>query len=141
MDYFNNEEKGEKIIIKQEKVNTKKIIYLGGLPPDVDKYELDQFIKKQGDFHVEEMMTKNSPKPFAYIKFKTKDEAQEALKALHLKEFNNYIIKAEPFKSSKNKEPKKQNIRRKLTQNSGRKRKRPKNFGRFTQQKQRIRKP
>jgi len=109
MDYFNNEEKGEKIIIKQEKVNTKKIIYLGGLPPDVDKYELDQFIKKQGDFHVEEMMTKNYPKPFAYIKFKTKDEAQEALKALHLKEFNNYIIKAEPFKSSKNKEPKKHN--------------------------------
>ena len=88
---------------------TKKIIYLGGLPPDVDKYELDQFIKKQGDFHVEEMMTKNTPKPFAYIKFKTKDEAQEALKVLHLKEFNNYIIKAEPFKSSKNKEPKKHN--------------------------------
>ena len=109
MDYFNNDDKQEKIIIKQEKVNTKKIIYLGGLPPDVDKYELDQFIKKQGDFHVEEMMTKNHPKPFAYLKFKTKDEAQEALKALHLKEFNNYIIKAEPFKSSKNKEPKKHN--------------------------------
>ena len=109
MDYFNNDEKNEKIIVKQEKVNTKKVIYLGGLPPDVDKYELNQFILSQGKFDIEEMMTKNYPKPFAYIKFKTKDEAQEALKVLHLKEFKNFIIKAEPFKSTKNKEPKKQN--------------------------------
>ena len=40
------------------------------------------------------MMTKNYQKPLAYLKFKTKDEAQEALKALYLKEPNNYIIKA-----------------------------------------------
>ena len=66
---------------KQEKVNTKKVIYLGGLPPDVDKYELNQFILSQGKFNIEEMMTRNTPKPFAYIKFKTKEEAQEALKA------------------------------------------------------------
>lgn len=109
MDYFNNDDKNEKIVVKQEKVNTKKVIYLGGLPPDVDKYELNQFILSQGKFNIEEMMTRNTPKPFAYIKFKTKDEAQEALKVLHLKEFKNYIIKAEPFKSSKNKEPKKNN--------------------------------
>ena len=109
MDYFNTEDKNEKIIVKQEKVNTKKVIYLGGLPPDVDKYELNQFILSQGKFNIDEMMTKNTPKPFAYIKFKTKEEAQEALKVLHLKEFKNYIIKAEPFKSSKGKEPKKQN--------------------------------
>ena len=109
MDYFNNDEKNEKILVKQEKVNTKKVIYLGGLPPDVDKYELNQFILKQGNFNIEEMMTKNYPKSFAYIKFKTKEEAQEALKVLHLKEFKNYIIKAEPFKSSKNKETKKTN--------------------------------
>ena len=109
MDYFNNEDKNEKIIVKQEKVNTKKVIYLGGLPPDVDKYELNQFILSQGKFNIEEMMTRNTPKPFAYIKFKTKDEAQEALKVLHLKEFKNYIIKAEPFKSSKNKDQKKNN--------------------------------
>jgi len=107
MDYFNTEDKNEKIIVKQEKVNTKKVIYLGGLPPDVDKYELNQFILSQGKFNIDEMMTKNTPKPFAYIKFKTKEEAQEALKVLHLKEFKNYIIKAEPFKSSKGKEPKK----------------------------------
>ena len=109
MDYFNNDDKNEKIIVKQEKVNTKKVIYLGGLPPDVDKYELNQFILSQGKFNIEEMMTRNTPKPFAYIKFKTKEEAQEALKVLHLKEFKNYIIKAEPFKSSKNKDPKKHN--------------------------------
>ena len=109
MDYFNNEEKNEKIIVKQEKVNTKKVIYLGGLPPDVDKYELNQFILSQGKFNIEEMMTKNTPKPFAYVKFKSKEEAQEALKVLHLKEFKNYIIKAEPFKSTKNKDPKKIN--------------------------------
>ena len=109
MDYFNNDDKNEKIIVKQEKVNTKKVIYLGGLPPDVDKYELNQFILSLGKFNIEEMMTRNTPKPFAYIKFKTKEEAQEALKVLHLKEFKNYIIKAEPFKSSKNKDPKKHN--------------------------------
>ena len=72
MDYFNTEDKNEKIIVKQEKVNTKKVIYLGGLPPDVDKYELNQFILSQGKFNIDEMMTKNTPKPFAYIKFKTK---------------------------------------------------------------------
>ena len=109
MDYFDGDDKNEKVIVKQEKVNTKKVIYLGGLPPDVDKYELNQFILSQGKFNIEEMMTKNYPKPFAYIKFKTKDEAQEALKVLHLKEFKNYIIKAEPFKSSKHKEQKNTN--------------------------------
>ena len=109
MDYFNTEDKNEKIIVKQEKVNTKKVIYLGGLPPDVDKYELNQFILSQGKFNIDEMMTKNTPKPFAYIKFKTKEEAQEALKVLHLKEFKNYIIKAEPFKSNKNKDKQKSN--------------------------------
>ena len=109
MDYFDHDDKNEKVIVKQEKVNTKKVIYLGGLPPDVDKYELNQFILSQGKFNIEEMMTKNNPKPFAYIKFKTKDEAQEALKVLHLKEFKNYIIKAEPFKSSRHKEKKNSN--------------------------------
>ena len=109
MDYFDGDDKKDNVIVKQEKVNTKKVIYLGGLPPDVDKYELNQFILKQGKFNIEEMMTKNNPKPFAYIKFKTKDEAQEALKVLHLKEFKNYIIKAEPFKSSKHKDQKNAN--------------------------------
>ena len=103
MEYYkNNEPKNESVIIKQEKVNTKKVIYLGGLPPDVDKYELNQFILKQGKFNIEEMMTHTGKKSFAYVKFKTKEEALEALKLLHLKEFKNYIIKAEPFKSLKN---------------------------------------
>ena len=102
--YHNNEIKNDHVIVKQEKVNTKKVIYLGGLPPDVDKYELNQFILKQGKFNIEEMMTHNGKKSFAYIKFKTREEANEALKVLHLKEFKNYIIKAEPFKSNKNKD-------------------------------------
>jgi hypothetical protein len=65
---------------------------LGGLPPEVDKYVLNQFILKQGNFNIEEMMTHNGKKSFRYIKFKTKEEALEALKVLHLKEFKNYII-------------------------------------------------
>ena len=110
MEYYNNKEtKNEHVVVKQEKVNTKKVIYLGGLPPDVDKYELNQFILKQGNFNIEEMMTTNGKKSFAYIKFKTKEEALEAIKALHLKEFKNYIIKAEPFKSNKNKDKQKIN--------------------------------
>ena len=110
MDYYNNNEvKNEHVIVKQEKVNTKKVIYLGGLPPDVDKYELNQFILSQGKFNIEEMMTHNGKKSFAYIKFKTKEEANEALKVLHLKEFKNYIIKAEPFKSSNKKDKQKFN--------------------------------
>ena len=110
MEYYNNNEaKNEHVVVKQEKVNTKKVIYLGGLPPDVDKYELNQFILKQGNFNIEEMMTHSGKNSFAYIKFKTKEEASEALKALHLKEFKNYIIKAEPFKSNKNKDKQKLN--------------------------------
>ena len=72
MQYYNNEPKNEHVVVKQEKVNTKKVIYLGGLPPDVDKYELNQFILSQGKFHIEEMMTRNGKNAFAYIKFKTK---------------------------------------------------------------------
>ena len=53
--YHNNEIKNDHVIVKQEKVNTKKVIYLGGLPPDVDKYELNQFILKQGKFNIEEI--------------------------------------------------------------------------------------
>ena len=114
MEYYNNNNtnndlKNEHSVVKQEKVNTKKVIYLGGLPPDVDKYELNQFILKQGNFNIEEMMTHNGKKSFAYIKFKTKDEANQALKILHLKEFNNHIIIAEPFKSNKNKDKQKSN--------------------------------
>ena len=109
MEYYQEAKSNEHLVVKQEKVNTKKVIYLGGLPPDVDKYELNQFILSQGKFNIEEMMTHNGKKSFAYIKFKTKEEALEALKVLHLKEFKNYIIKAEPFKSNKNKDKKKNN--------------------------------
>ena len=109
MEYYHEAKSNEHLVVKQEKVNTKKVIYLGGLPPDVDKYELNQFILSQGKFNIEEMMTHNGKKSFAYIKFKTKEEALEALKVLHLKEFKNYIIKAEPFKSNKNKDKKKHN--------------------------------
>ena len=109
MEYYHEAKSNEHLVVKQEKVNTKKVIYLGGLPPDVDKYELNQFILSQGKFNIKEMMTHNGKKSFAYIKFKTKEEALEALKVLHLKEFKNYIIKAEPFKSNKNKDKKKNN--------------------------------
>ena len=36
MEYYNNNEtKNEHIVVKQEKVNTKKVIYLGGLPSEI----------------------------------------------------------------------------------------------------------
>ena len=103
MEYYNYPEvKNENVIVKQEKVNTKKVIYLGGLPPDVDKYELNQFIMSQGDFNIEELMIPNK-KNYAYVKFKTKEEALLALKVLQSKEFKKYIINAQPFHSSKQK--------------------------------------
>ena len=110
MDYYSENKNETGRPIKQEKVNTKKVIYLGGLPADVDKYELNQFILKQGKFNIEEMMTHGGAKSFAYIKFKTKEEAAEALKVLHLKEFKNHIIKAEPFTSTKKKNKENTNL-------------------------------
>ena len=110
MDYYSENKNESGRPIKQEKVNTKKVIYLGGLPADVDKYELNQFILKQGKFNIEEMMTHGGAKSFAYIKFKTKEEAAEALKVLHLKEFKNHIIKAEPFTSTKKKNKENTNL-------------------------------
>ena len=60
---------------KQSKtLNTNLVLYLGELPPDVDQYELHQFIMSQGKFNVESLNVKPTKenKSFAYVKFKTK---------------------------------------------------------------------
>lgn len=106
MDYFKDKiEEGRRV--KQEKVNTKKYIYLGELPPNVDKYSLYTFIQEQAPkdssqkMEIEDLMIRGKDKPFAYVKFKTRESAETALKVLHLKTFQNHILKAEAFKSSK----------------------------------------
>ena len=85
---------------KEKAMNTKLVIYIGELPPNVDQFELNQFILSQGKFNIESLYVKNAKenKSFAYVKFKTSQEAIRAVKTLHLKPFKNYIIKAEPFK-------------------------------------------
>ena len=91
-----------KIQKKEKAMNTKLIIYLGELPPKVDQYELNQFILSQGKFNIESLYVKTGKenKSFAYVKFKTSQEAMRAIRALHLKPFKDYIIKAEPFKQN-----------------------------------------
>lgn len=86
---------------KQSKtLNTNLVLYMGELPPDVDQYELHQFITSQGKFNVESLNVKPTKenKSYAYVKFKTKSEVERARKALHMKTLRNYVIKAEPFK-------------------------------------------
>lgn len=103
MEYFkekNDDSRG----IRQEKVNVKKFIYLGELPPNIDRYQLNQFILSQGNLQIDSIMIMGNPeKPFAYVKFKTKEDAETALKLLHSKTLQDHIIKAEPYSSKKDK--------------------------------------
>lgn len=102
MDYYQNQ--GQKQVQKQSKqvktLNTNVVLYLGELPPDIDQYELHQFIMSQGKFNVESLVVKPTKenKAYAYVKFKSKSEMEKARKALHLKTLNDYVIKAEPFR-------------------------------------------
>ena len=46
---------------KEKAMNTKLVIYLGELPPNVDQFELNQFILSQGKFNIESLYVKNAP--------------------------------------------------------------------------------
>lgn len=102
MDYYLEANETKPRQKKEKAMNTKLVIYLGELPPNVDQFELNQFILSQGKFNIESLYCKNGKdnKSFAYVKFKTIQEANRAVKTLHLKPFKNYIIKAEPFKQN-----------------------------------------
>ena len=79
--------------------NTNVIVYIGELPPCVDQFELHQFLLSKGVLNVESLYVKNChAQSFAYVKFKTPSEAENAIKALHMQNFKEYIIKAEHFK-------------------------------------------
>ena len=79
--------------------NMNVIVYVGELPPNVDQFELHKFIMTKGNFNVEAIYIRNNyNQSFAYVKFKTQNEAETAIKALHMQNFKDYIIKAEHFK-------------------------------------------
>ena len=79
--------------------NTNLIVYIGELPPSVDQFELHQFISTKGTFNIQSLYVKNNyNQSFAYVKFKTPNEAEKAIQALHMQNFKDYIIKAEHFK-------------------------------------------
>ncbi len=61
---------------KAKAINTNVVLYIGDLPPDVDQYELHQFIQSFGKFNIESLLIKPTKdnKSFAYVKFKTKSE-------------------------------------------------------------------
>ena len=56
MDYYQQQapQQGQQKQTKVAKsINTNVVLYLGELPPDVDQYELHQFIMGHGKFNVE----------------------------------------------------------------------------------------
>ena len=93
--------KGEK---KPKALNTRVVLYLGELPPDVDQYELHQFIMSLGKFNIESLIVKPTKenKSYAYVKFKNEIEVEKARLLLNLKSWKNYVIKAEQFKQKSN---------------------------------------
>ena len=96
MNYY----QGQKPSKQSKALNTNVVLYLGELPPDVDQYELHQFIMSQGKFNVESLIVKPTKenKAYAYVKFKSRMEVERARHALHMKTLREYVIKAEPFK-------------------------------------------
>jgi polyadenylate-binding protein len=99
MNYYFDEPGSKQQQRKEKPTNTKLIIYLGELPPQVDQFELNQFILSKGKFTIESLYVKNTQsQSFAYVKFKSAGEALRAIKALNMENFKDYIIKAEPFK-------------------------------------------
>jgi len=61
----------------KSEINTKNVLYIGELPPDMDEYELNQYIlSKDGKFIIESLIVKKTRenKSFAYVKFSCKFE-------------------------------------------------------------------
>jgi len=96
MNYY----QGQKQSKQPKALNTNVVLYLGELPPDIDQYELHQFIMSQGKFNVDSLIVKPTKenKAYAYVKFKSRIEVERARHVLHMKTLRDYVIKAEPFK-------------------------------------------
>jgi RNA recognition motif-containing protein len=69
LDYYQNQKPQ-----KNKGINTNLVLYVGELPPDIDQYELHQFITSFGKFNIESLLIKPTKenKSFAYVKFKSK---------------------------------------------------------------------
>lgn len=94
----NENEKEEK---KAEKIKTNLILYIGNLPGEIDNYELYEMIRSHGNFSVDSMnikKTREENTAFAYVKFGSKKEVEEAKKKIHLSSYKNKIIKADLFR-------------------------------------------
>jgi polyadenylate-binding protein len=120
MDYYQQQtpQQGNKPNKVPKNINTNVVLYLGELPPDVDQYELHQFIMSNGKFNVESLIVKPTKenKSYAYVKFKTRLEVEKAKQILHLKSLRNYVIKAEPFRQKES--LKEENTKNRISQNS-----------------------
>lgn len=120
MDYYQQQapQQGQKPNKVPKSINTNVVLYLGELPPDVDQYELHQFIMSHGKFNVESLIVKPTKenKSYAYVKFKTRSEVEKAKLILHLKSMRNYVIKAEPFRQKDS--LKEENTKNRISQNS-----------------------
>jgi polyadenylate-binding protein len=111
LDYYQNQKPN-----KSKGINTNVVLYIGELPPDIDQYELHQFITSFGKFNIESLLVKPTKenKAYAYVKFKSKLDGkailnnlvEKARKAIHLKTLRNYVIRAEPFKQKESEEDK-----------------------------------
>ena len=78
--YYQNEKVNTKQPQKQQHINTKNILYIGELPPDMDEYELNQFIlSKDSKFIIDSLIVKKTRenKAFAYVKFSCQFEGKE----------------------------------------------------------------
>jgi polyadenylate-binding protein len=100
MDYYQNKNQNPKQAKPIKALNTNVVLYLGELPPDVDQYELHQFIMSFGKFNIESLVVKPTKenKAYAYVKFKSKLEMEKSKKILHLQTLRDYVIKAEAFR-------------------------------------------
>ena len=77
IDYYQNQNTQTTKQSKPVKaLNTNVVLYLGELPPNIDQYELHQFIMSFGKFNIESLLVKPTKenKAYAYVKFKTKSQ-------------------------------------------------------------------
>ena len=97
--YLNEQQQQQYYPFIKVYTNMNVVVYVGELPPNVDQFELHKFIMTKGNFNVEAIYIRNNyNQSFAYVKFKTQNEAETAIKVLHMQNFKDYIIKAEHFK-------------------------------------------
>lgn len=111
MDYyqtdFNNAQlpqglsKVDAVAVKEkEKIKTNVILYIGGLPVNIDNYEVHQLLTSVGNFTIESMNIKkinSGGSSYAYVKLGSKKEVEEAKQKLHLMSYNNCVLKADFF--------------------------------------------